>query len=634
MSRTPISAKVAKEYIAASDFEFFELENCDISYGAVKNRKGFEIDPKNAVFKISENDAFEMSLHITDCFISVDGKHGRVAINISENLMGSATYYMMLLCEDLSRIPLGYIEFSSNGGPNSFTVFCGKANSGIGVYFLARQGDDFITIRELGKDKSSWALINDSLLYAPTILAHGRGEAYHTATVGTRAVSFPSPTLPEAKNLMTPRFKANFTTDGASSGFTLPLSNLDDAPVYCELNLGGKKYSWQISAGQTKSSAVKVEETEVCLYVERGFGRVYFRKSTGEEFKPALSSAQNNLCVTAYKTEAGHINKIGAMASCGMVRGSHLQSKSPVTFFYGNRLFPSLIAFNSPNDPLYFPENTCFSLGFEQKKIAFATLVANKLLVIKDGEIYTGEISVKTNDAFKISFKRNLGVPILPIDSTIKEVGGSLFFLSRDNAVWEISDISLPSAKTTKVAELKGNFDFALALEDKYLLIKGNLATVIQKTKSGYAVGKWHLPARAVGGTTSLGEAVIFFEFYIGEAYMVCPARYTLDLDTEVVSESLTLKKPIKASMSIKLTKEKINAIRTQKITLFGSGTNVNLKLIGGKGVNALRRSCFKDGAANFYVGALQNRDIAQFSFEKEFSVSGIYAEYKQKVRK
>lgn len=630
MSRTLFGAKAKKEYISADKFDFLELENCVINDGEVKTRKGFEIDTNNAIFKLSSDNAFEMSLHITDCYISLDGKHGRVAINISENLMGSATYYMMLLCEDLSRIPLGYIEFSLNGAPDSFTVFCGKANSGAGIYFLARQNSDFITIRELSKDKSSWVLINDSLLYAPTILANGRGEAYHTATVGTRAVSFPSPTLPEAKNMMTPRFKACFTTDGASSGFTLPLSDLDDSPVYCELNCGGKKYSWQIPAGDTKSSVVRVEETDVTFYVERGFGRVYFRKSTGEEFKPALSSALNNLCVTAYKTEAGHINKIGAMASCGMVQGSFLQNSSPVTYFYANKEFPSLIAFNSPTDPLYFPENTCYSLGSNQNKIVFATLLANKLLVIKQGEIYAGVISGNTNKAFNISFKRNLTFSASPIGATIKEVGNSLFFMSQDNSVWEISNVTLSSAKITKVITITENFDFAVTVEDKYLLIKDNAATVIQKGENGFIVSKWTFPARAVGGIKHLGEAVILFELYLNDSYMVCPARYKTEYDTDVVSENEIQKKPIKSNIAIKLTKDEICAIRTRKITLFGTATCATLKLFDGNKPLAVRRAYFKNKTAEIYVGALLKSGIAQISFEKEFSLSGVLIESKK----
>ena len=76
-----------------------------------------------------------------------------------------------------------------------------------------------ISVRELSSDRKSWILLTESLIYTPLILANGRGEAYHNAEVSGRALSLPAPLFFESKNMLNPRFKAAYTTDGASYGF-------------------------------------------------------------------------------------------------------------------------------------------------------------------------------------------------------------------------------------------------------------------------------------------------------------------------------------------------------------------------------------------------------------------------------
>ena len=115
-----------------------------------------------------------------------------------------------------------------------------------GIYFLCRrvyeESEDFISIREYNAEEERWVMLTDSSIYSPTLLEYGRGESYHLATVEGNPLQFPSPTLPEAKNLLSPRFTSRFTTDGMSIGFTLPLMNLDDELISATLKLGGKAY--------------------------------------------------------------------------------------------------------------------------------------------------------------------------------------------------------------------------------------------------------------------------------------------------------------------------------------------------------------------------------------------------------
>ena len=127
-----------------------------------------------------------------------------------------------------------------------------------------------VSVRELSFETGSWDLLSESDIYTPTVLEFGRGEHYHFAEIQGRELNLPSPTLPERKNLLGPRFTARYTTDGASFGFTLPYSALDESVISARLSLKGKTYEFKIPA-----SSIDVY-TSICLEYSLHFPPIAF----------------------------------------------------------------------------------------------------------------------------------------------------------------------------------------------------------------------------------------------------------------------------------------------------------------------------------------------------------------------
>ena len=88
-------------------FDIKSMLNCVNSGGKIESRKGFYTRAEDSVFKSYYADAFDMSFVLTDCYLFLDGKYGRIAVSITDNLMDSITYNMMLICTDKTTIPLG-----------------------------------------------------------------------------------------------------------------------------------------------------------------------------------------------------------------------------------------------------------------------------------------------------------------------------------------------------------------------------------------------------------------------------------------------------------------------------------------------------------------------------------------------
>lgn len=638
------TVKTKKEYLSAEKMNIKSLENCVIEKNKITTRKGFYTSPSDIIFKTDGNEAFEMSFITTDCYLFLDGKYGRVAVNITDNLMGSITYNVMLICADKSTISLGKINFTSSGEtfgfPDSFVVFSGRANQGSGIYFLSRrvygQGlPDMISVRELSSDREEWIMLSESVIYTPLILANGRGEAYHTAENRGRALSLPAPILPESKNMLNPRFKAAYTTDGASSGFSLPFANLDNTSVSADLFYKGNKYSLKITGEDLKSSAVSIDGTAIVMNCDRTEGRVYFTTESGTAWAPEFTGSVNNLCFTAYKTNNEHIGAVGATSASQMLEGG-------VTLFYKSANAPHMAILNSPSDPLYFPENAACFLGHVEKEIISVIFHSGKLIVFEEGEIYSAEIKtyagensslnvlgeVRTFGEYKISFKKVSALPALPIAETVRSSDGAIFFQSKEGAVWKIK-LSGGAATAEKIAELSENYDFALCEGEKYLLIKDNRATVFNKNDDGYSQSVWELPEKAVGGFSYAGKALFFFSFRNDSVYIIYSAQYGSEKDTSYITEHKTQETPIKSGFRVAVAEEEKGGKRIFGLTLYGKGKTVKMSLYNGEKKISSRRSNFKNLVAKFSLGGVCYNGFAEFSFCEGAEIEEICTEYR-----
>lgn len=636
-----------KETLTAEKFNIKSLVNCVRHGDSFEDRRGFFAKPEDFIFKIDGSEAFDMSFITTDCYLFLDGKYGRVAVNIADNLMDSITYNIMLVCVDKTTIPLGKINFTTSGGamgfPDSFAVFSGKANQGAGIYLISRRlydedYPDMISVRELSSDRKNWILLTESLIYTPLILVNGRGEAYHNAEVSGRALNLPAPKLFESKNMLNPRFKAAYTTDGASYGFSLPFLNIDNTSVVADLFYKGQKYKLQITGTATESPSVLIESAEVVMNVDRGEGRVYFTLKSGGYWAPEFTGGVNNLCFTAYKTVKEHIKMVGAVSASQRLEGE-------VTLFYKSATEPSCVLINSPIDPLYFPESTASMLGSEATEVC-KTLQANgNIFAFKEGEIYSSKIKAYTpnkktvnllgllyeTDEYELNFKKAATFPGDPIAKTIKEINGEILFQTKDSAVWKLKASNGTSLFPEKIGQLSEVYSFALSDKDRYMLIKDKRAIVYEKTKDEYLTAEWSLPEKAVGGFSYAGKTLFLFEYRKDSVYMIYPAEYGSEKDIKLVSPYLAEEFNIKSDICIEILKGKENPKRIFKITASGEGGVLEFELSDGEKKVVKRRARFKNGFAEFYPAAVVKKGYVKLSFCKPMKIDRITTLYKSK---
>lgn len=643
MILSSLSSKTEREHIPAEKLKIKGLVNCDFKDGKIQSRKGFVSNAQDIILKQYGFPDEGKSLKITENFLFLNGVYGRVAVDVLDNLMGTVTYNLLFLTATGKKQELGYIEFSSNGEdfgyPDSFTVFSGTKTVGTGIYFMARQcyakgKPDFVSIRELGQDLKTWALLSDQHIYTPTVLTNGRGDSYPFATVGTKDLRLPEPILPESKNMLTPKFRALYTTDSTSHAFSLPYANIDSGAVRAEISLWNNKYSFLIPAGASSSDAVQVEGRQITMHIERAVGRVYFKSGDGANYSPEFTGEYNNLCITAAKTEKQSDQLIAASTACKKVEGSVPFGKNEVTLFYGNRLNPSLVAANSPQNPLYFSEKTVYSIGNAEKQVLYISAKGGRVFAFKEGKLFSGEIKTEEKNVSaglnfyktELLIKKQTEIPASPKAETVLELKERLIFQSVDNSVWEIN---LNSLSCKRIAENIFAADFAIILEDKYLLIKDDTALVVKENGGGYICAEWRLPARATGGLSYLEDTSVFFENRDDLVYIMYSASYSGEQDISLISEYAQKSAPVICSVLADLSDGENRNRRICKLSVEAEGKEVGLKLMSDKNKTAERRSLIKNGFADFNVGGIGRKIQGLISFGGATAVSGLVAEYR-----
>jgi hypothetical protein len=196
----------------------------------------------------------------------------------------------------------------------------------------------------------------------------------------------PSGDVNEEKNMLTPKFKCTFTTDGVGKYYFLPLKSLDDADVIVTRTTAfGNTYTLTILEGQTKSELVGT----VYANVDRNGGYVWFTNSSNEIIPLAQTGERNNVTVTASKATYGDMSKICGMTfntwyggdASGLHGGTRL-------FVSGNPGYPNLVHWSDVNNPLYFPEGNYKYIGGESQKVTAFGKQSDMLVIFKERETY------------------------------------------------------------------------------------------------------------------------------------------------------------------------------------------------------------------------------------------------------
>ena len=644
-------------YIPLEKADLIDFKNCYISEGGIKGRKGIFANAEKSIFRVDNNTFFEMSFICTDCYLYLNGRFGRVAVSISDNLTDSTNYSMMLIysdgeIENLGDINFTRVSFDQYGYPDSFTVFRGKPIKGCGIYFISRQvydGDypDFVRIMELSRNMDEWVMVLPSEIYVPTVLANGRGESYFFATYNEQFLKFPEPVMPESKNLINPTFKAYYSSDGSSSKFCLPYSNLDEGIIKCEFSYMANTYSWRINEGEVVSEPTDVEGTKVILGCDRETGKVYFQVSNGVYWIPPYTGKLNNLCFVADKSVEESRVKVASMSACCYLSGGSSEDSSEVTAFYNSSLYPSAVVTNSPENPLFFPQDAQFALGETEKTVEKMLLKDRNLIAFKEDEVYTAEITaykgrgelvtrqgaLKNTGVYPLKFKRSLSLQDKPLYKTITLVGDELLFLSEQGGVWKINTTA-SSYKNEKLLNTQ-NFSkdcFGVAYDGSYLLVNGNDAYIVQKSDKGYSLGKWTFPSKMIYGFSYLGQSVFLAEFFENDVYLIYPVLFEGKKDIKLKTNGFGIyseEKSVEASFKVKLLESSYKSKKILRIRTDGKGEKICLNFYDGEKKLSSKKGLFKNERAYFNCAVFSVNPAVEFEFDSDTEVGGIAVEYR-----
>lgn len=239
----------------------------------------------------------------------------------------------------------------------------------------------------------AWMSMED-WLYVPLLRVGGTGASTARDTTLT-GVAF------EAANLLTPRFRAQYTTDNVGIYYFLPRQGLDNEAVTAELlDDFGEAHYYRIEADKTQSA----EEWGYCLNVSRSGGYVWFSASSGDPTAVAATGHGGNLTIEASKTDEAGRQKVLGMRfgtwfggdSGGLAGGTRL-------FLAGNPRYPHLIHWSDVNNALYFPTTNYAYVGDATQAITAFGRQEDALIIFKERELYAAGYESTTVTAAEVT---------------------------------------------------------------------------------------------------------------------------------------------------------------------------------------------------------------------------------------
>ena len=167
----------------------------------------------------------------------------------------------------------------------------------------------------------------------------------------------------EDLNLLQPKWKELFLSDGSSTAYHLSFSGLDaDAVQVRVLNSGGE---WETYTENNQFT------------VNRKTGVITFKTAPGK----SPVEGEDNVEITAARTVAGYADKIN---KCGIGILFGVNGASDRLFLSGNPDFPNYDWFSGQFDPTYFADTAYSQMGTGKSAIVGYSIVNNYLATHKD----------------------------------------------------------------------------------------------------------------------------------------------------------------------------------------------------------------------------------------------------------
>ena len=539
------------------DNALYESENMWYEGGVLCTRAGLTANSENIIK--SENppvyDTF--SYKVTDFGVYIDGNYKKIALQ--EYCQDDSIYYcnIFFVGDDGNSSAAGNlifnrITFEDFYQPTNILFYSASPVEGAGVFALVctrniyNYSQTSYSIYELETGLSSWKQLHN--FYVPVVYMNGRGNRYEESRSSGFAYTG-TPMFLESRNMLTERFKAYFTSDGYSSCFRLPFTDLNNDIVQCRIYMSSTEYTDWVIMDYESSVTTTFCNAQITLSVDRAKGMLSFTSAGGDYSVPLMNKYhENNICVIAGKALKSGIES-AVSSTCCAVLGSRL-------VFSGGTDRGRVISVHTDN-PLYFPCDSSYKIGGEDGVNALLSY-KNGILVFKQNEIYT--LTLKNGSPINSSslLADDDSVFYTKDTFTAKKISGDKgldnkysCLLCGDKAIWLGSDRSVYAISTSsfEITKLSKTIDgylaslsdgdisktFAVHNDNRYLLLIGEKAVIMDYRDGGLKNPAWYIwsfmHSNALGGFSSSGQLYIFCKGTDGRVFYTAKLSGIEDTD-------------------------------------------------------------------------------------------------------
>lgn len=371
-----------------------EGKNIFFEKGLLKTRPGLQSGEDNIIDSGNFAGGYDHTFKLSETEITFEGIRRKIlteTVNFDDSLYVCTTHIIspdgwVRKCASMKFHRLSDESFFI---PTNINYVKGASDKGIGLYAIVKlvNTENFSEkegrIFELSEDLSEWISVIST--YIPTAYINGRGNKYEFSAASNQAFTG-IPTRLEKLNLLNGYFHAYYSSDGYSSVFRLPFSDIADDTVYGRFYYSLDNYTeWIIEPGKTSAQAT-YNKNPVTMHINRQTGIVYFTVEAGDFEVPLITHQnENNLKITARKECDFNLTDIAGSTA-------NICVNSKILLANGNKIF----AAHSSN-PLYFPADNVTVLGEEDTTVTAFMPYKNTVFAFKENEIY--RISLKERKA-------------------------------------------------------------------------------------------------------------------------------------------------------------------------------------------------------------------------------------------
>lgn len=509
---------LVKPTVHLDDGEIGFSKNVIFDGGMLKTRAG--IKAENVLDTSIVPGKADFEYFSTDAKLFYDGEVKRIVA--AGAFYADSHYYLMvyLVGSKGDITSLGYMQFSRTSDdtfyiPRNVIFYQGERQAGGGLFALVTtfncENEQRIgySVFEIDDDWVMWERAYS--YYTPVVYINGRGNSYEEARADNQVSSL-KPTTLEAPNMLYNRFYAYYTSDGYSSSFRLPYTQIENNAVTCRINKSVNEYTeWWISPDKTSATQDFLGQA-VTFHIDRNTGVFHFTFAGGDYPIPiTMSYRENNIRIAAAKEFGDSYNAAVSCTSC-----SNIGSK--IIFAGGkenNRLY-----YTTYDNPLYFPMPQDNEIGSPDKKVTAFYGYNDGIYAFKDNEIYS--VKITGGDAINSTalladngktFYEKVDFKIECINdkignvrkNTVSYINGKLIWQEKNGNVYLLISDGKTKCLTDEIKPILEKIKFdsnsvAASFGEKYYLYCKNSALVFDMGKGTENVSRyyWEFPSEFI----------------------------------------------------------------------------------------------------------------------------------------